>query len=264
MATTYQLAGVTIAAALGAAANSVAGGGTLLTFPALVGLGVPPVAANATSTVALWPGGVSSMLGYRPALAGARAWARALVVPCVLGGLAGGWLLVSTPARRFAQLVPWLVLVATLLFMAQGAIARRLRARSDAAADDGGPGAMPTTPGLAARGVMFLVAIYGGYFGAGAGIVMLAAFGMLGLRNVHQMNGLKNFAATCFNLVAALTFTVSGVVQWPLAAAMAVGSIAGGHVASRVAQRVDPRWVRGSVIVIGIASSGWLYLQSRR
>mgnify|MGYP002777105685 CR=1 FL=1 len=263
MADLEQLAGVTIAAALGAAANSVAGGGTLLTFPALVGLGVPPVAANATSTVALWPGGVSSMLGYRGALAGARAWVRALVVPAIAGGLAGGLLLVSTPERRFAQLVPWLVLGATALFVMQGAIARRLRPAAIAAGDVAGAAAHVPPPTLRARVLLFVVAIYGGYFGAGAGIMMLAAFGVLGLRDVHQMNGLKNFAANCFNLVAAATFALSGVVEWPLAGAMALGSAAGGAIAARVAQRVDPRWVRASVAVIGVASAAWLFVQAR-
>lgn len=263
MASLEQLAGVTIAAALGAAANSVAGGGTLLTFPALVGLGVPPVAANATSTVALWPGGVSSMLGYREALGGARHWVRALVVPAAAGGLAGGWLLTHTPERRFAQLVPWLVLGATLLFMAQGWIARRLRPAEGDAVAGAGLAAEAPSPGVGAQALLFVVSIYGGYFGAGAGIIMLATFGFLGLRNVHQMNGLKNFAANCFNLVAAVTFALSGVVQWPLAAAMAVGSTLGGHLTARAAQRMDPRWIRGSVAVIGLASAAWLFVQAR-
>lgn len=261
MTTVQQLAGVTIAAAFGAAANSVAGGGTLLTFPALVGLGVPPVAANATSTVALWPGGVSSMLGYREALGGARHWVRALLLPAVAGGLAGGLLLVNTPERRFAQLVPWLVLGATCLFVMQGWIARRLRP----AAGEAGAGlaASAASPNTRAQLLLFMVSVYGGYFGAGAGIIMLATFGFLGLRNVHQMNGLKNFAANCFNLVAAVTFALSGVVHWPLAAAMAVGSAIGGHLTARIAQRLDPAVVRGSVAVIGFASAGWLFLQAR-
>jgi uncharacterized membrane protein YfcA len=263
MASLEQLAGVTVAAALGAAANSVAGGGTLLTFPALVGLGVPPVAANATSTVALWPGGVSSMLGYREALGGARHWVRALVLPAVAGGLTGGLLLINTPERRFAQLVPWLVLGATCLFVMQGWIARRLRPAGVDAVADAGLAASAASPGTRAQLLLFAVSVYGGYFGAGAGIIMLATFGFLGLRNVHQMNGLKNFAANCFNLVAATTFALSGVVQWPLAAAMAVGSTIGGHLTARVAQRLDPALVRGSVAVIGFASAGWLFVQAR-
>ena len=128
-----QLIGVVAASVLGGAANSVAGGGTRLTFPALVGLGVPPVAANATSTVALWPGGLSSMLGYRDALRGARTWARILVVPSLLGGLLGAWLLTRTSDAQFKALVPWLVLGATLLFLSQKRLGAWLRARVGAA-----------------------------------------------------------------------------------------------------------------------------------
>ena len=261
MATLEQLAGVTIAAAVGAAANSWAGGGTLLTFPALVGLGVPPITANATSTVALMAGGVSSMLGYREALAPARRWARALVLPSVAGGLVGAWLLTVTPARRFAALVPWLVVGATLLFMLQGPLGRQLGRRAAAAPDD--PLAVLPPPSVGVRVALFAISIYGGYFGAGAGIVQLAVYGLVGLRNVHQMNGLKNFAANCFNLVAALLFAVTGVIDWPLAGAMAVGATVGGHVAARAAQRVDARVVRASVVAVGLASAAWLFGQGR-
>ncbi|NJK53113.1 MAG: TSUP family transporter [Leptolyngbyaceae cyanobacterium SU_3_3] len=128
-----QLGGVVIASVLGGAANSVAGGGTLLTFPALIGLGVPPVAANATSTVALWPGGFSSMLGYRSALRVVRQWAGALVIPSLLGGLAGAWLLTRTTDTQFKAIVPWLVLGATVLFLLQPTLAGWLRSRSSAA-----------------------------------------------------------------------------------------------------------------------------------
>jgi uncharacterized protein len=256
-----RLAGVVLASILGGAANSVAGGGTLLTFPALIGLGVPPVAANATSTVALWPGGLSSMLGYRDALRGVRTWARALVIPSLLGGLTGAWLLTRTTDAQFNALVPWLVLGATLLFLSQQRIGRWLRARVGGeaqvqATDD----ALPPPPGIRAGVVQFAVAVYGGYFGAGAGIVMLAAFGLLGLTNVHQMNGLKNFLALLFNFVAIVTFAMSGLVQWPIAVLMAIGSSIGGHYASRVAQRTNPEVMRQLIGAIGIASAIWLFV----
>jgi uncharacterized protein len=256
-----QLAGVVVASVLGGAANSVAGGGTLLTFPALVGLGVPMVAANATSTVALWPGGLSSMLGYRDVLRGVRSWARALVIPSLLGGLSGAWLLTRTSDAQFKALVPWLVLGATLLFMSQQRVGAWLRARVGAARQHATlPDDLPAPPGMWAMVVQFLVAIYGGYFGAGAGIVMLAAFGLLGLTNVHQMNGLKNFLALLFNFVAIVTFAVSGLVQWPIALVMAIGSSVGGHVASRMAQRANQDVVRRLIGTIGIASAVWLFL----
>ena len=264
MADLRQLAGVVVASVIGGAANSVAGGGTLLTFPALVGLGVPMVAANATSTVALWPGGLSSMLGYRDVLRGVRTWAKALVIPSLLGGLTGAWLLTRTSDAQFKALVPWLVLGATLLFMSQKRVGAWLRARVGVAqAVATSPDDLPAPPGPWAMVVQFLVAIYGGYFGAGAGIVMLAAFGLLGLTNVHQMNGLKNFLALLFNFVAIVTFAMSGLVQWPIAAVMAVGSIIGGHYASRLAQRVNQDVMRQLIGVIGIASAIWLFISSR-
>ncbi len=256
-----QLIGVVAASVLGGAANSVAGGGTLLTFPALVGLGVPPVAANATSTVALWPGGLSSMLGYRDALRGARTWARTLVIPSLLGGLLGAWLLTRTSDAQFKALVPWLVLGATLLFLSQKRLGAWLRGRVGAATHvEKLDSDMPPPPGRWAVLVQFLVAVYGGYFGAGAGIVMLAAFGLLGLTNVHQMNGLKNFLALIFNFVAILTFALSGLVQWPIAVVMAIGSAVGGHYAARFAQRTNQDVMRQLIGAIGIASAIWLFL----
>ena len=256
-----QLAGVVVASVLGGAANSVAGGGTLLTFPALVGLGVPMVAANATSTVALWPGGLSSMHGYRDVLRGVRTWARALVIPSLLGGLVGAWLLTRTTDEQFKSLVPWLVLGATILFMSQKRVGAWLRARIGIdtpghASED----RLPPPPGAWAMVVQFLVAVYGGYFGAGAGIVMLAAFGLLGLTNVHQMNGLKNFLALLFNFVAIVTFALSGLVQWPIAVVMALGSAAGGHYAARFAQRTNQDVMRRLIGVIGITSAVWLFV----
>ncbi len=256
-----QLGFVVIASVLGGAANSVAGGGMLLVFPALVGLGVPPIAANATSTVALWPGGLSSMLGYRAALRGARVWARVLVVPSLLGGIVGAWLLTHSTDAQFKALVPWLVFGATLLFLAQKRIGAWLRARVGAEvqrsdADE----VMPPPPGVWAVLVQFAVAIYGGYFGAGAGIIMLATLGVMGLTNVHQMNGLKNFLALLFNFVAIVTFVASGLVAWPFAIVMALGSAVGGHYAARYAQRANQDVMRQLIGVIGIASAIWLFV----
>lgn len=256
-----QMAAVMLASVLGGAANSVAGGGMLLVFPALVGLGVPAVAANATSTVALWPGGLSSMLGYRDALRGVRTWARALVGPSLLGGLIGAWLLTRSSDAQFKALVPWLVLAGTLLFMAQKRVGTWLRDRIGVATQlESAADALPPPPGRWAALVQFVVAIYGGYFGAGAGIIMLAAFGLMGLTNVHQMNGLKNFLALLFNFVAIVTFTISGLVEWRLAIVMAVGSTIGGHYAARYAQRTNQDVVRQLIAVIGIVSAIWLFV----
>lgn len=259
---------IAVLSLLAGAANSIAGGGTLLTFPALIGLGVPPIVANATSTVALVPGSLSSMFGYRDALRGSRPWVIAFAVPSIIGGAVGALLLVVTPERRFSALVPFLVLGATLLFLTQrpllAAITHvqdRLPSRkSGAYTPVPAVGALPAPTGgfVAAQ---FVVAIYGGYFGAAAGIVMLGALGLMGLTDIHQMNGLKNWAAVCFNGIAAGTFIAAGLVDWPIALVMAVGAAIGGWSASRIAQRVRPELVRGAVGVIGISAAVWLFVR---
>ena len=240
-------------------ANAIAGGGTFLTFPALIGLGVPSLVANATSAVALWPGGLASMIGYRAELAGSRAFALRFALPSLLGGLTGAILLTLTSQRQFDLIVPFLVLFATLVFLLQRQILHAVRRHTGFRAGSAGDitANAPPRPFLAFH---FLIAIYGGYFGAGAGIIMLAALGLMGLTNIHQMNGLKNFFATTFNLVAICTFAAKGLVDWPIAATMAGGAILGGWAAAGIAQRVPQNRVRGAVGLIGLASAGWLFV----
>jgi hypothetical protein len=256
--TLVQLAAITLAAAVGSAVNSVAGGGTLITFPTIVWLGVPPLVANATSTVALWPGALGSMWGYRGELGGARAWAVRFAIPSLAGGAAGAWLLLVTSPRAFDRIVPFLVLAATLIFVLQDAVRRRLVGAGAAAGAHREP-EVPPAPFLAAQ---FAVGVYGGYFGAGIGILMLAALGAMGLSNIHRMNGLKNWGGLCINAVAALMFAVSGIVDWPVAGAMAAGGIAGGYGGARLAQRLGQAWVRRAVVAVGFASSAWLLTRS--
>ena len=249
---------VVIAAAIGGAINAIAGGGTLVTFPALVGLGVPAIIANATSTVALWPGAIGSMYGYRHELAGARAWAVRFAVPSLVGGLAGALLLLRTPGDRFDQIVPWLVLGATLLFVVQRPVMAAIRRRGPASTYIDPASRSPGTGLLIAQ---FWIAVYGGYFGAGIGILMLAALGFMGFTNIHRMNGLKNWGGLCINVTAALTFAILGFVDWPVAIAMAAGATIGGYAGSRLAQRVPQEWVRGAVVIIGLVASVWLFLK---
>lgn len=245
-----------LAAAAGGAVNAIAGGGTLLTFPALIGLGVPGIVANATSTVALVPGALSSLFGYRSAVHGAQSWALRFAVPSLLGGAAGAGLLLLTPASRFDALVPWLVIGATLLFVLQPSVMRVLRQRGVSSPDAGDPTTRPIP--VVAFLFQFAIAVYGGYFGAGLGILMLAALGILGFTNIHRMNGLKNFGGTCANVVAAATFAASDLVNWPIAAAMMVGAIVGGYSGSRLAQRVSQVWVRRLIVAVGLCSGVWL------
>jgi uncharacterized membrane protein YfcA len=253
--------------------NSIAGAGTLVTFPALVAAGMPPIDANATSTVALVPGAMGSMWGYRSQLKGSGVWAMGFALPSLLGGAVGAWLLLLTPADQFKTLVPWLVLGATGLFVVQRPTMRWLRARQaqtpsrtpqTAALFDGDPTRdmvlTSTRPRPSMLGYQFLVSIYGGYFGAGVGILMLAALGFMGLGNIHRMNGLKNWGGLCMNFVAAAMFAFTKLVHWPIALAMAAGAVTGGYVGSRTAQLVPQGVVRGAVIAIGFASGIYMLL----
>jgi uncharacterized membrane protein YfcA len=262
---TTQLALVVLAALIGGVMNAIAGGGTLLTFPALIALGIPPIHANATSTVALWPGALGSMWGYRSELGGSRLWALGFALPSLLGGAVGAWLLLRTPPDRFAALVPWLVLGATALFMVQRPVMRRFassgRSRSSGLADaDRDTMLTRSLPPSSILVFQFFVAVYGGYFGAGVGILMLAALGFMGLNNIHRMNGLKNWGGLCMNAVAAAMFAFSTLVSWPIALAMAAGSVAGGYIGSRTAQRVPQELVRATVVGIGLISGVLLLL----
>jgi len=257
--TALRLVLVVLAAAAGGAVNAIAGGGTLITFPTIVALGLDPRIANATSTVALWPGSASSMWGYRDELRGAGRWIRHLTLPSLVGGAIGAWLLLRTSSAAFARIVPFLVLGATVLFFAQGPLMRRIRGPAPL---EGGA-RVPLVP----LGLFYVlqcgVAVYGGYFGAGAGILMLAELGLMGLTNIHTMNGVKNWAGLCLNFVAATAFALNGVVDWPVALAMAAGGLAGGYGGSRLAQRVGQQRVRHAVVAVGLLAFVWLLLRRK-
>jgi hypothetical protein len=224
--------------------NSVAGGGTLITFPALLLAGLDAKTANATSTVALWPGLLAGAAGYRHELAESRAYLARLALPSIAGGALGAWILIATPTPVFERLVPFLILFATVLFIAQEPISKRLRLS--------GEGNRPTVRWeSAAMGLQFLSAVYGGYFGAGNGIIMLAVFGLIGLHDIHRANGLKTLLGAVLNSVAVAAFTFSGLVRWWEALIMAAGAIAGGYMSAHVARGVSPAVVRRLVIAIG-------------
>src|SRR5712692_4638876 len=229
--------------------NSVAGGGTLVTFPTLVWLGIDPIRANVTSTVALWPGSLGAMAGFRRELGDSRRLMLLLGAPSVVGGIIGARLLLGTPPPLFASIVPYLILFATILFAVSDPMMRRLRVKDPARAD--GQHAPARSWWLGAIVFQFLVSIYGGYFGAGIGILMLAALGLMGLTDIHRMNGLKNFFVVCINLVAAVYFIAHGRVEWTHALIMAAGAIGGGYGGAGLARKLGRRFVRRVVIVIG-------------
>jgi uncharacterized protein len=251
----FTHAAAAFASAFGAGMiNSVAGGGTLLSFPTLIWLGLNSVTANATSTVAIWPGSVGGMWGYRQELRTVHGRMFWLIVPSLVGGITGALLLKLTPARVFDELVPYLILFATILFMLQEPIQRKLREAQlvDHSSVKWLWGAMLFQLG---------VALYGGYFGAGIGILMLAALGILGLTDIHQMNGLKNLLGLSINGVAALYFISAGMVYWPDVAVMAVGAVAGGYGSAGIARRIGRARVRQVVIAVGFGMALSLFLK---
>jgi hypothetical protein len=260
MTASHVLALLASSAAAGAM-NAMAGGGTILTYPTLLWTGESAIVANATSTVALLPGTVASMAGYRREVAAHRHWLKTLFVPSLLGGTVGSVLLLRTPERTFAQLAPALILFATVLFMFQGAVRRRAAARGEAVAADVAADGPPPARWAVASLCQFAFAIYGGYFGAGMGILMLALLGFLGLANIHAMNGLKNFFGLTINSVAAVYFIVRGAVAWAPALVMIAGAIAGGYGGARFARYIGQERARAAVVVIGLLMTALLFWQ---
>lgn len=236
------------AAVTGGAMNALAGGGSLVTFPVLVWLGRDPVVANATNTVSLWPGSLAAVWGLRSRLTGLGPWIVWGSIPSILGGLGGAMLLLRTPRRLFADMVPWLVAFATVVFAASGPLTRwagRHRPPGPAV------GPNPRHPGGLC--FQFAVALYGGYFGAGMGIMMLAGLALAGFGAVHAMLVLRNVWAVWINAVAALWFALHGAVAWSDAGVLTVGQITGSYLGARVARRLSPLAVRWSVVGIGLA-----------
>lgn len=255
--------------------NSVAGGGTLLTFPALMAVLTPiygekmaGAVANATSTVALLPGSLAGTWGYRKEFAAARAFAMRLLPPSLIGGLVGSLLLVQFP-QQFTPLVPWLILTAAVLFLLQQPLGRflaRRRERATGGAAGAPPGSVLSLEPLrrvrrrqvaVLVGFQFLVAVYGGYFGAGIGILMLTALGLMGLQNIHQANAVKTLLASVINGVSVVVFVSGRLVDWPFAGGMAVAAILGGYAGARVARRLPAVYARWAVILIGFGLAGY-------
>jgi uncharacterized membrane protein YfcA len=233
--------------------NSVAGGGTLLTFPALTGV-VMPAVANATSTVALLPGSFAGALAYRAELAPCRRFVLRMIAPSLLGGLAGAWL-VGKNTELFKVLVPWLILTAAVLFVAQAPVARWMKAHRP----DHEPGPVGQ---VVLIGCQFLIAVYGGYFGAGIGILMLTTLGFMGVGDIHRMNAVKTFLAAMINGASVVIFVRDGLVQWEYATAMAGSAVLGGYMGARVARRLPAQYVRYAVIVIGFGLAAYYFIKN--
>jgi uncharacterized protein len=252
--TLLQAIGLFLAAVVGGTLNAVAGGGSFVTFPALLLTGVLPKSANATSTVALWPGSVASASGYRGDLSVKRPILLLLSGVSVLGGVVGAVLLLLTPQATFSRLVPYLLLAATLLFAFGGRITARLPKRMPLHERQSWGSLLPFAI------VQFVIAVYGGFFGGGIGILMLAAFALMGMERIHSMNALKNIVASCINGVAVVTFILARIVAWPQALVMVAGAITGGYGAAAIARRIDPRLVRRFIIAVGLAMSLYFFV----
>ncbi len=235
------------AAFLAGAMNAVAGGGSFLTLPALIYAGVPPVAANATGTVALLPGYASGLYGYRQDLTPVgEVGLPLLALVSLAGGLAGAGLLLVTPDAVFRGIVPWLLLAATGLFAFGGALAARLRA-----VGLHGRGAL--------LGTLFVVSVYGGYFNGGLGILLLAQLSLFGMTNLNAMNGLKNLFSTVLTAIAVVAYALGGAVDWPKAALMVLAAVAGGYVGARLGRRIPQRTLRGGIIAVGLTMSALFF-----
>lgn len=243
-----------MAAAAAGAINSVAGGGSFISFPALLLAGVPPISANATNTTALWPGTVASVGAYRRELATQRRGIVLFSIISLVGGVIGALLLLWTQERIFEQLIPFLMLAATLIFILSPRITRWTR-------QHGGHGQEPWSRRLPVLALYFGVAIYGGFFGAGLGILTLAVLGLLGMEHIHEMNALKVLQASLVNGVAVLTFALAGAVLWPAALLMAAGGILGGYGGAALARRINPAAVRWIVIVISVSLTVYFFIR---
>jgi uncharacterized protein len=243
---------LTAAGALAGTVNAVAGGGTLITFPALLLCNTPAIVANATNTLALVLGMAGSMYGYRRQFGVVKPWLKRFAGVSILGGLLGGILLTLTEEKLFSRLVPFLLLFATVIFMAQEALRRF-------ALPGGQPAGIHRHAVGAAIAFQFLVALYGGYFGAGIGILMLASLGIMGLTDIHEMNTLKTVLGFLINLVAAIYFVCAGLIDWPKMGVVTMGALAGYYLGSHYSQRISQRRVRQIIAAVGLTISAVLF-----
>lgn len=245
-----------VAGLLAGVMNAVAGGGTFLTFPSLVFIGIPSVAANQTSTIAVFPGQCASFWAYRKILAAQTRTVVVLGVTSLLGGAVGAIILLNTSTPAFDLLVPWLLLGATLMFAFGNRVRRHLGMRLAGASGEIGRDAL-----IKAAALQLIIGIYGGFYGAGAGMLELAVLDMLGLENIHLANALKVILTTAFNTLAVVIFVAVGKIYWTAALIVGTATIVGGYGGAWTAQRLPQAWVRGFVIVVGATMTIYFFLR---
>ena len=246
--TFWECLAVLLAGVAAGTINTIVGSGTLITFPVLLALGVPPVTANVSNTLGLVPGSLSGAIGYRRELAGQRHRLLRLGTASLIGGLTGAWLLVKLPSEAFDAIVPVLILLALVLVVIQPRVARAMAARR--AADAGPP---PEAGPLLFTGVL-LAGVYGGYFGAAQGVLLIALMGMLLQDDMQRINAAKNVLALIVNGVAAVFFLFVAEFDWTVVLLIAVGSAAGGQLGARVGRRLPPAVLRAAIVVVGLVA----------
>ncbi|WP_404785636.1 sulfite exporter TauE/SafE family protein [Altericista sp. CCNU0014] len=244
------------ASAIAGALNGIAGGGSFISFPALIFAGLPPINANATNNTGTWVGYLASLYAYRRDFGVRSPELWRLVCISLAGGVIGSLLLLKTPQAVFAKLVPYLLLVATLLFAFNPLLKRLQRRRSHPVRRS-----KLALAGLSA--LQLAIAIYGGFFGGGVGILLLALFGLMGMEDIHAMNALKTILSACINGIAMATFIVSGAVLWPHAIVMSIGTLVGGYWGVYYVRKADPKWVRRFVISIGLGMTVYFFIETR-
>lgn len=245
-----------IAAFVGGALNAVAGGGSFIALPTLLYAGVAPVSANATTAFAMWPGAMASVVAYRREISATSEWMPRLGAISLIGGLLGGLLLVRTSDESFLRLLPWLMLLAAVTFSFGGRVTARARLRRGLA-----PSGPPLSVPLWTLPIQLLIATYGGYFGGGMGIMMLAALSVAGMSDIHEMNALKSLLSVAINGIAVATFVVDGTISWAPGLVMLAGGMSGGYLGAALARRVAGTAVRTIVIVVAWMLTGYFFLR---
>ena len=251
------LIGLFVSGIIAGSINAVGGGGTLVSFPSLVAIGESEIVANATNTAALWPGSFSSAIGYRKDTAVDRSLLISLLIPSFIGGALGAIVLTITPADLFKIIVPFLVLFATLILAVRNALTRRIGGRLAATKEH-----MTRAGRIWGFFFQLFVAIYGGYFGAGMGILMLGSLSIMGMRDIHQMNALKTPLQAVINMTAFVFFAIKGLVSWSSALILCIGAIAGGYGGARLAKRVPPKVLNLAIVILGFVVSAWLFYKA--
>ncbi|HEY1804295.1 MAG TPA: sulfite exporter TauE/SafE family protein [Terracidiphilus sp.] len=260
----WHFVGLVVAAFLAGVLNAVAGGGSFLSFPAMLGMGILPVQANTTNTVAIWPGQLTSVVAYRDDVRKNRSSALLMGLAGLLGGTAGAIVLLNTPQTTFMRLVPWLLLFAALLFAASGPVSRWLEKRKlkrlKLGRDQRG---LNERPQAQRRLLLFLasvvVSFYVGYFGAGAGFVYMTLLALFGYEDIHVINALKVVANLLANGVAFAIFIIEGQVVWRYCFAAMVAAAIGGYASASLARRVPQPVLRALVVVIGLSMAAWFF-----